>query len=40
MMKLQSVTIYPKVYERVSDFMEVYHDRFLTFYGHFANEAR
>ena len=39
MMKMQCVTMYPNIYECVSDMM-IRHDRFWTFYGHFANEAR
>ena len=34
MMKTQSVTIYPNIYECVSDYMKIHHDRFLTFYEH------
>ena len=39
-MKMQYVTIYSNIYECVSDYMKIHHDRFLTFYGHFVNEAR
>ena len=31
---------YPNIYECVSDYMKIDHDRFWTSYGHFANEAR
>ena len=39
-MKLQCVTICQNICECVSDFMKIYHNRFLTFCGHLANEAR
>ena len=39
-MKMQYVIIYPNIYECVSEYMKIYHDRFWTFYGHVANEAR
>ena len=31
---------YPNIDACVSDYMKIYHDRFWTFYGHSANEAR
>ena len=37
---MQYVTIYPDIYECVSDYMKIYHDRFWTFYGQFAKKAR
>ena len=37
---MQRVTIYPNIYKCVSDYMNICHDRFWTFYGHFANEPR
>ena len=42
MMKMQCVhvTIYPIIDGCVSDYMKIHHDRFFTFYGHLANEAR
>ena len=40
LMEMQCVTIYSNIYECVSDYMKNHHDRFLTFYGHFMNEAR
>ena len=40
MMKMPCVTIYPNIYECVSDYMKIYHDHFWTFYGHFPNEVR
>ena len=36
MMEMQCVTIY----SNINDFMKIHPDRFLTFYGQFANEAR
>ena len=40
MMKMQCVTINLNIKECVSVYMKIHHDRFWTFYGHFANEAR
>ena len=37
---MQFVTIYPNIYEYVSDYMKIHHDRFRTFCEHFANEVR
>ena len=34
------VIIYPNIYECVSDYTKIHHDRLCTFYGHYANEAR
>ena len=31
MMKMKSVTIYPNIYECVSDYMKIHYDRFGTF---------
>ena len=39
MMQMQCVIIHPNIYECVSDYMKIYHDRFWKFYGHFANVA-
>ena len=33
-MTMQCVTIYPIIHECVSDYMEIPHDRFWTFYLH------
>ena len=38
MMKMQCVTIYPNIYECVSDYMKIHHDRFWTFYVGFTIE--
>ena len=40
MMKIQFLTIYPNVYECVSDYMKIHHGRFWIFYGHLANKSR
>ena len=40
MMKMQCVNTFPNIYECVSDYMKIHHDRFRAFYGNFANEAR
>ena len=41
MMKMQYVTIFPNIYECVSDYnYEDLSQPFLNIYGHFANEAR
>ena len=40
LMKMQCVTIYPSIYEWVSVYMKIHHDRFWTLYRHFANVAR
>ena len=31
-------TIYPNIYNYVSDYMKIHHDHFRTFYGQFANK--
>ena len=37
--KIQCVTINPISHEYVSDNMNIQHDRFYTFHGHFTNKA-
>ena len=39
-MIMQSVTIYPNIYECACDYMQIRNDRFWAFYGLYANEAR
>ena len=39
MMKMHT-TVYPNIFECVSDHMKIHLDRSFTFYRHFANEAR
>ena len=40
MIEIQCVTIYPNIYESVSDYMKIHRDRFPTVCCHFANEGR